>query len=195
MVFQIDAARNSPQPSEVDAFVETFPESRALREDGPLSGLTFGVKEIMEQEGRCTPWGLDILQDRFAETDATVIRKAEQAGARRIGTTRSTAMAIAGEARTRNPLNLGRSPGGSSAGSAAAVAAGMLDFAFSTQTVGSIVRPASYCGVPGFKPSFNLLSTEGVMPLSRDLDHVGLIARDIETVSRVFEGSDSRPLV
>lgn len=181
------SVNGSPRMSEIDAFVETFPDAACLRDDGPLSGLTFGVKEIMEQEGRRTPWGLDILMERVGETDAPVIRKAEQAGARRIGTTRSTAMAIAGEARTRNPLNLSLSPGGSSAGSAAAVAAGLLDFAFGTQTVGSIVRPASYCGVPGFKPTFDMLSTEGVMPLSRELDHVGLIARDITTLSAVFE--------
>lgn len=119
-------------------------------------------------------------------SDAAVIRQAEAAGARRVGTTRSTAMAITGETSTRNPRDLARSPGGSSAGSAAAVAAGLIDFAFGTQTVGSIVRPASYCGVPGMKPTFDALSTDGVMPLSIDLDHTGIIAKDIRTIARVF---------
>ncbi|MHA3980746.1 amidase family protein [Halovulum sp. GXIMD14794] len=169
----------------VDAFVEFFPDAPAPA-NGALSGLSFGVKEVFEQAGRLTPLGLDFLGDRIGKTDATVIRQAEVAGARRVGTTRSTAMAITGETRTRNPRDPARTPGGSSAGSAAAVAAGLIDFAFGTQTVGSIVRPASYCGVPGMKPTFDTLSTKGVMPLSVDLDHTGLIAKDVATILKVF---------
>jgi len=170
---------------EINAFVEIF-DDQEPQGSGALSGLSFGVKEVIEQKGRKTPLGVAALYDRPGQIDAHVVAQALAAGAARVGTTRSTVMAIAGDSGTRNPLDTKRSPGGSSAGSAAAVAAGLVDFAFGTQTVGSIVRPASYCNVPGFKPSFDALSTAGVMCLARELDHVGIIGRDLDIVSRVF---------
>ncbi|EPX75430.1 Amidase [Salipiger mucosus DSM 16094] len=169
---------------DINAFVEVLDPTPEV--SGPLSGLRFGVKEVIEQEGLATPLGVPFLGDRIGKENAEVVDSLLDAGARRLGTTRSTMLAIAGDSGARNPLDLSRSPGGSSAGSAAAVAAGFLDFALGTQTVGSIVRPASYCGVVGFKPTFDVLPTRGVMRLSVELDHVGLIARDVETAQRAF---------
>lgn len=172
---------------DINAFVEVFENaSCGVKQEGPLSGLTFAVKEIIEQEHRASPWGVDFLQDRIGTQTAPCVTRLEQAGARRLGTTRSTLMAIVGESLTKNPRDLERGPGGSSAGSAAAVAAGMVDFALGTQTVGSVIRPASYCGVVGFKPTFGRISTEAVMPLARELDHVGFLAADICVARAAF---------
>lgn len=172
----------------VRAFLEIFETSSGCEPiQGPLSGMTFGVKEIFEQEGRKSPWGVNFLHDRSGPMTASCISALERLGAQRIGTTRSTLMAIVGESDTRNPRDLSRSPGGSSAGSAAAVGAGFVDFALGTQTVGSIIRPASYCGVTGFKPTFGRIDTNGAMPLSRELDHVGLIAKDVATIKAVTQ--------
>lgn len=172
----------------IQAFVEVFEISPASKPaQGPLSGITFGVKEILEQEGRKSPWGVDFLHDRAGLRTAHCVADLERLGAKRLGTTRSTLMAIVGESATRNPRDLTRSPGGSSAGSAAGVAAGFVDFALGTQTVGSIIRPASYCGVSGFKPTFGRIDTDGAMPLARELDHVGLIAKDVATIKAVTQ--------
>lgn len=173
---------------DIRAFVEIFAmDDSANKTNGALYDLTFGVKEVFEQRSRRSPWGVDFFQDRLGTETAFCISSLEQAGARRIGTTRSTLLAITGDSGTRNPMDLTRTPGGSSAGSAAAVAAGFVDFALGSQTVGSIIRPASYCGVPGFKPSFGTISNEGVMPLASELDHVGVLARDISTLRRTMQ--------
>lgn len=169
-----------------NAFVQVVPPETAAP-DGPLADLKFGVKEVIEQKGLLSPWGVPFLSDRIGAVEATVVTRLRQAGARRVGTTRSTLMAITGDSGARNPLDLSRTPGGSSAGSAAAVALDAVDFALGTQTVGSIIRPASYCGVVGFKPTFDMLPTDGVMCLSRDLDHIGILARDVATVDRVMQ--------
>lgn len=173
---------------DIRAFLEIFEFDRSRQDrKGPLSDLSFGVKEVFEQAECRSPWGVDFLHDRRAAVTAPDITALEVAGATRVGTTRSTLLAIVGDSGARNPLDLTRTPGGSSAGSAAAVAAGFVDFALGTQTVGSIIRPASYCGVPGFKPSMGYLTNEGVMPLASELDHVGVIAKDIETIKRTMQ--------
>lgn len=187
--------------AEIRAFVEVFEPSpstpSAPLQDGALHGLTFGVKEVFEQRGQKSPWGVDFLYDRTGPVTASCVSKLEELGACRRGTTRSTLMAIAGESETRNPRDLSRSPGGSSAGSAAAVAANFVDFALGTQTVGSIIRPASYCGVTGFKPTFGRIATDGTMPLAQELDHVGLLASSVATIKAVVQGltGDAPPSV
>lgn len=168
-----------------NAFVQVVPPETPAPQ-GPLAGLRFGVKEVIDQKGLLSPWGVPFLSARVGEVEAPVVARIRQAGAIRVGTTRSTLMAITGDSGARNPRDLSRTPGGSSAGSAAAVALGAVEFALGTQTVGSIIRPASYCGVVGYKPTFDLLPTDAVMRLSRDLDHIGILARDVATVDRVM---------
>lgn len=146
---------------------------------GALAGLPLGVKDIFAVRG--LPWrcGSPIWADRVAQSDAGVVALARAAGAVILGKTETTEFAGYTPTRTRNPHDLSRTPGGSSSGSAAAVACGMVPLAFGTQTSGSIIRPASYCGVVGYKPSFDLLETGGVAPLSRSMDTVGVFARSV----------------
>jgi amidase len=153
----------------------------AASTDGPLSGALIGVKDIIATEAFPTRCGLDDLdlsnQRHDAERrDAWCVARARQLGGVVLGKTVCTAFAYPRPGPTTNPHDLARSPGGSSSGSAAAVAAGFVSFALGTQTAGSTIRPASYCGVVGFKPSFGLLPTEGIKPISTTLDHVGVFA-------------------
>ncbi|MGX1306839.1 Asp-tRNA(Asn)/Glu-tRNA(Gln) amidotransferase A subunit family amidase [Amorphus suaedae] len=181
---------------DVGAFCAIFDAPEApptASASGSLAGRGFAVKEVLDQAGRNAGWGLDLLKDRVAETTAPVVSRILEAGAVCVGTTRSTALAITGDSGTRNPWDLTRTPGGSSAGSAAAVAIGAVDFAIGTQTVGSIVRPAAYCGVVGFKPTFGRVPTEGGMCLSAELDHVGFLAKDVATARDAYALFDPVP--
>lgn len=143
-----------------------------------LFGLPIGVKDIFHVDGFVTRAGSqlppDILQGDEAES-VTILR---QAGALILGKTVTTEFAYFGPGPTRNPHNPAHTPGGSSSGSAAAVAAGLAPFAFGTQTIGSINRPAAFCGVVGFKPSYGRISAQGVIPLSTSLDHIGFFTTD-----------------
>ncbi len=144
--------------------------------DGPLSGIPFGAKDIMETRGLSTEYGSPIYKGRLGSTDAAIVTSLRQRGAILLGKTHTTAFAYRTPGPTRNPRNLDHTPGGSSSGSAAAVAAGMVPFALGTQTRGSILRPASFCGVTGFKPSYGLVSTDGVLPYAKSLDTIGFFA-------------------
>jgi Asp-tRNA(Asn)/Glu-tRNA(Gln) amidotransferase A subunit family amidase len=141
--------------------------------NGELSEIPFGVKDIIETKGLLTEYGSPIYKGRTGTADAAIVRELRQRGAILLGKTQTTAFAYRTPAPTRNPRDLEHTPGGSSSGSAAAVAAGMVPFAIGEQTMGSMLRPASYCGVTGFKPSYGLLSMEGVLPLSKSLDTLG----------------------
>jgi Asp-tRNA(Asn)/Glu-tRNA(Gln) amidotransferase A subunit family amidase len=156
---------------EIHAWVEVSPQP-AL-ESGSLSGMPFGAKDIFETRGMLTQYGSALYAGRKGERDAAPIAELRKSGAILLGKTHTTAFASFDPAPTRNPRLPGHTPGGSSSGSAAAVAAGMVPFALGTQTLGSVLRPASYCGVCGFKPSFGLISTEGVLPFAPSLDTVG----------------------
>jgi Asp-tRNA(Asn)/Glu-tRNA(Gln) amidotransferase A subunit family amidase len=146
-----------------------------------LKNLTVGVKDIIDVAGLPTRMGSAIFDDALPATrDATCVALMKKAGAIIIGKTVTTELATFVPAATRNPLNLNHTPGGSSAGAAAAVAAGHVDIAIGTQTAGSILRPAAYCGVIGFKPSFGLVSTDGVLVQSPSLDTVGVFSRSAE---------------
>lgn len=142
--------------------------------DGPLADIPFGVKDIVETLGMATEYGSPLYKGRIGTADASIIKEMRRRGAVLLGKTVTTAFAYRTPGPTRNPRNLEHTPGGSSSGSAAAVAAGMVPFTIGEQTRGSMIRPASYCGVTGFKPTFNLLSMEGVLPLSTSLDTLGL---------------------
>jgi len=142
--------------------------------DGPLAWIPFGVKDIVETQGMATEYGSPLYKGRVGTADAAIIREMRSHGAVLVGKTVTTAFAYRTPGPTRNPRNLEHTPGGSSSGSAAAVAAGMVPFTIGEQTRGSMIRPASYCGVTGFKPTHDLLSTEGMLILSKSLDTLGL---------------------
>ncbi len=159
------------EPS-IHAWVQVQPERPTG--DGPLSEIPFGAKDIIETQGMATEYGSPLYKGRLGTADAAIIREMRSRGAILLGKTVTTAFAYRTPGPTRNPRNLEHTPGGSSSGSAAAVAAGMVPFTIGEQTKGSMIRPASYCGVTGFKPTYDLLSTEGMLPLSRSLDTLGL---------------------
>ena len=163
--------RIAEQDGEVRAWVEVAPQGGST--DGPLRGIPFGAKDIFETRGLATEYGSPLYAGRKGERDAGVIQELQRAGAVLLGKTHTTAFAFFDPAPTRNPRLAGHTPGGSSAGSAAAVAAGMVPFALGTQTLGSVLRPASYCGICGFKPSHGRIGMEGVLPFAPSLDTAG----------------------
>jgi Asp-tRNA(Asn)/Glu-tRNA(Gln) amidotransferase A subunit family amidase len=156
----------------IHAWVQVKPEPATG--DGPLSEIPFGAKDILETTGLATEYGSPLYKGRIGTEDAALIRDMRGRGAILLGKTVTTAFAYRTPGPTRNPRNLKYTPGGSSSGSAAAVAAGMVPFAIGEQTRGSMIRPASYCGVTGFKPTYDLLPMEGVLILSKSLDTLGL---------------------
>ena len=162
------------EPS-IHAWVQVAPQSATS--DGPLRAIPFGAKDIIETRGLATEYGSPIYKGRIGITDAAIVRALRSRGAILFGKTHTTAFAYRTPPPTRNPHNLAHTPGGSSSGSAAAVSAGMVPVALGTQTQGSVLRPASYCGVTGFKPSYGMLSTEGVLPVAPTLDTLGLFTR------------------
>ena len=167
--------RIADREAELRAWVEVAPQ--AALGQGPLDGIPFGAKDIFETRGLATEFGSAIYAGRKGQTDSTLVTELRQRGAVLMGKTQTTAFASFDPAPTRNPHNRAHTPGGSSSGSAAAVAAGTIPFALGSQTQGSVLRPASYCGVAGFKPTYGLLSLEGVMPFAPSLDTAGLFTQ------------------
>jgi Asp-tRNA(Asn)/Glu-tRNA(Gln) amidotransferase A subunit family amidase len=159
------------EPS-IHAWVVVQPERPTA--DGPLSEIPFGVKDIVESKGMATEYGSPLYKGRLGTADAAIIRDLRSRGAILLGKTVTTAFAYRTPGPTRNPRNLDHTPGGSSSGSAAAVAAGMVPFTIGEQTRGSMIRPASFCGATGFKPTYDLLPTEGMLPFAKSLDTLGL---------------------
>jgi aspartyl-tRNA(Asn)/glutamyl-tRNA(Gln) amidotransferase subunit A len=162
---------------------------------GPLHGIPIGVKDIFDVHGLPTKAGSRLREGHVASSDATVVARLRQQGAIILGKTVTTQFACFDPSVTRNPWNLNHTPGGSSSGSAAAVAMGMCLAALGSQTGGSITRPASYCGVAGLKPTFGAVSTRGVVPVSFHLDHVGVIAPCVEDLLIMFAAIADRPLL
>lgn len=146
-----------------------------------LFGALVGVKDIFHVEGFVTQAGSRLLSGLLQGTEAKSVTRLKEAGALIFGKTVTTEFAYFFPGPTRNPHNPEHTPGGSSSGSAAAVAAGFCHLALGTQTIGSIIRPAAFCGVVGFKPTYDRISREGVIPLSPSLDHVGFFTSDVET--------------
>ena len=154
---------------------------------GRLHGVAVGIKDIIDVRGLPTEDGTVLHAGRVARRDATIVARLRAAGAVILGKTVTTELATYAPGKTRNPHDPEHTPGGSSSGSAAAVAAGQVPLALGSQTNGSIIRPAAFCGVYGFKPSFGLVPRGGVLRLSQALDHVGVLARSLEDIALVTE--------
>ncbi|MEZ4521575.1 MAG: amidase [Thermomicrobiales bacterium] len=159
----------------------------ASGEDLPLAGLTVGIKDIIDVGGLPTAAGFAPFEDCAAERDAPVVARLRRAGALIVGKTVTTQFASSDPSKTKNPWNLERTPGGSSAGSAAAVSAHHVDLALGTQTGGSVLRPSAYCGIIGFKPGFGWTSTEGVVPFAASLDTIGIHSRTVVNAARAYD--------
>lgn len=162
---------------------------------GPLHGIPVGVKDIIDTDDMPTEDGSALHAGRMPAHDATVVAMLRAAGAVIMGKTVTTEFATYTAGKTRNPHNPEHTPGGSSSGSAAAVAAGMVPLALGSQTNGSVIRPAAFCGVYGFKPTHGLIPRGGVMRLSRTLDQMGVFARTLDDIALVVEqlaGHDPR---
>ena len=178
------------QARDADAF-----RRRGLRV-GALHGIPVGIKDIVDTRDLPTERGTPLHRGRRPEQDATLVSLLREAGAIILGKTVTTELAVLAPGKTRNPHNPEHTPGGSSSGSAAAVACAMAPLAVGTQTNGSIIRPASYCGVVGFKPSFGRVSRHGVLRQSPPLDQIGMFARTLEDCALIadvlmrFDGQD-----
>ena len=155
--------------------------------DGPLRGIPFGVKDIYETENLPTEFGSPLYKGRKSQGEAALVRDLRRRGAVVLGKTQTAAFAYFDPAPTRNPRNPEHTPGGSSSGSAAAVAAGMVPFALGTQTQGSVLRPASFCGIVGFKPTHGLLPLEGVLPFASSLDTAGLFTETADDMRLLWQ--------
>ncbi|HZS81501.1 MAG TPA: amidase [Stellaceae bacterium] len=184
----------------VGAWIHLDPE-RALAEarrrdragSGPLRGLPIGVKDVMDTHDMPTAYGSPIYAGHRPAADAACVALARAAGAVALGKTVTTEFANAHPGKTANPHNRAHTPGGSSSGSAAAVADGMVPLAFGTQTAGSVIRPAAFCGIVGYKPSFGLIPRTGVKPLADSLDTVGVLARDVADAAFFAAALSNRP--
>ncbi|HSE01193.1 MAG TPA: amidase [Burkholderiales bacterium] len=192
-------ARVREVDAEVQAWAFLDPEhvltqARALDERrkegaplGALHGVPVGIKDIFDTVDMPTEDGTVLHAGRTPDRDASPVAMLRASGALIMGKTVTTELATYAPGKTRNPHNALHTPGGSSSGSAAAVAAGMVPLALGSQTNGSVIRPAAYCGVYGFKPTHGLVSRHGVLKLSRTLDHVGVFARSVEDVALACE--------
>jgi Asp-tRNA(Asn)/Glu-tRNA(Gln) amidotransferase A subunit family amidase len=176
----------------IGAFVRR-PETVRAQDAGPLRGIAVGIKDIIDTADLATEMGSPIYQGWRPRADAPVVAMLKAAGATIAGKTTTTAFASVDPTATRNPRNLDHTPGGSSSGSAAAVAAGMIPLALGTQTGGSVIRPASFCGVAAIKPSFRLLPTVGVKCFSWTLDTVGLFAAGVKDLAHGLSAMTNRP--
>jgi aspartyl-tRNA(Asn)/glutamyl-tRNA(Gln) amidotransferase subunit A len=162
-------------------------EARAGRVRGLLHGVPVGIKDVIDVAGWPTRAGAPAFAHAHPASDASAVARLRAGRAIPLGKTHTTQFAFRDPAPTRNPWNPAHTPGGSSSGSAAAVAARMVPIALGTQTVGSVLRPAAYCGVVGFKPTYGVIPLDGVIPLAWSYDHVGVIARAVEDVALGFE--------
>jgi Asp-tRNA(Asn)/Glu-tRNA(Gln) amidotransferase A subunit family amidase len=180
------------QEKTVRAFVCRAKNPRA-QNAGPLRGIAVGIKDIIDTFDMPTEMGSPIYRGWQPRADAPVVMALKAAGATIVGKTTTTAFASVDPTATLNSRNLGHTPGGSSSGSAAAVAAGMIPLALGTQTGGSVIRPASFCGVASIKPSFRLLPTVGVKCYSWTLDTVGLFAAGVEDLACGLSAMTNRP--
>ena len=183
-------ARIEAREAEVGAFIYLDPD-RALAKareadragpQGPMHGVPFVIKDIIDTDDMPTGWGFAPYENRQPDRNARCFELFIEAGAIPLGKSVTTEMAFYQPGKTANPRNTAHTPGGSSSGTAAAVADFMAPIGFGTQTAGSIIRPASFCGVVGYKPTLGLFDMSGIMPLSASLDAVGLMARSVSDI-------------
>ncbi len=174
-----------PEPGRLDRLVSELGAMGDKSGGSELAGVLFGVKDIINVDGLETRAGSNLPPSTFAGPEASVVTRLRRTGAVVAGKTTTTEFAFSEPSPTRNPRNPAHTPGGSSSGSAAAVGAGLVPFALGTQTVDSIVTPAAYCGVVGFKPTFGRVPVDGVVPFSPSMDHVGVLAQDVATATSV----------
>jgi len=183
--------------SRVKSFVKgTFDERRILEDCAkihsktnkklPLKNVLIGVKDIINVDGYPTRCGSLLPQELFKGTQASCVSSLLDAGAIFAAKTVTAEFAVSDPGETRNPRNLSHTPGGSSSGSGASVAAGFCDIAIGTQTSGSVIRPAGYCGVIGYKPSFGRISRDGVLLFSSSMDHIGIFAKDLDLLEKTL---------
>lgn len=161
--------------------------SRKSSTPGPLHGIPIGIKDIFDVAGLPTTGGTEAYPERVASKDATSVAQLKAAGAIVLGKTVTTAFAMGDAGPTTNPWNSAHTPGGSSSGSAAAVADRMCLAALGTQTAGSVIRPCSYNGLAGIKPTYAGVDIDGVIPLSWQLDHVGALTRSLEDAQLLWQ--------
>ena len=189
--------------AEVATLRARSPDSRAGGPP-PLFGALLGVKDIFAVDGLPTRGGSALPAQLFAMPEATSVARLRRAGAIVLGKTVTTEFAYLEAGATANPHDRARTPGGSSSGSAAAVAAGIVPLALGTQTIGSVLRPAAFCGIVGFKPSYGRVPSDGVIPLSRTVDTVGTFTQDVAGAALAAEtlldgwapaGQAGRPLL
>ena len=178
---RIDAADDRIKAFVARAPAETL--AAAAEATGPLAGVPFGAKDIFDSFDMTTEHGSPIYRGHGTVADAALVAMARARGSAIVGKTATTQFASLDPAPTCNPHDLGHTPGGSSSGSAAAVASGMLAAACGSQTGGSVIRPASFCGIAGYKPSFRLLPTVGMKTFSWSLDTAGLFAASVDDVA------------
>lgn len=162
-------------------------------DEGPLKGLPIGVKDVIDVAGMPTGCNSPIEAGRVAADNAVAVQRLIDAGAIVLGKTVTTEYAFMAPGPTRNPLNPDHTPGGSSSGSAAAVADGHVPVALTTQTGGSTIRPAAYCGVVGYKPPFGTVPNDGLKLLAPSLDTIGLHARSVADIAAVASEMEARP--
>jgi Asp-tRNA(Asn)/Glu-tRNA(Gln) amidotransferase A subunit family amidase len=185
------AAIDALEPA-IGAFAHRAKNPHAQKE-GPLRGIAVGIKDIIDTADMPTEMGSVIYRGHRPRADAPVVMLLKQAGATIVGKTTTTAFAANDPTPTLNPHNHAHTPGGSSSGSAASVGGGMIPLALGTQTGGSVIRPASFCGAAAIKPSYRLLPTVGVKCFSWTLDTVGLFAADVESVALGLSAMTNRP--
>ncbi len=197
-VVEMCAEAIAAREAEIGAFTALDIEGARRTADGlasmPLRGLPVGMKDIFDTVDFPTAYGSSIYAGHRPKSDAAMVMAVRRAGGVILGKTVTTEFASLEPAGTRNPRNPAHTPGGSSSGSAAAVAAGMVPIAFGSQTGGSVIRPAAYCGVAGYKPSFRLLPTVGMKTYSWSLDTVGMFGAGVDDVAFAAAATTGRDL-
>ncbi|HSP57500.1 MAG TPA: amidase, partial [Halomonas sp.] len=188
--------RIEARESDVQAWEFLGPEVGQVPAEGALRGVPVGIKDIIDTCDMPITWGTGgYMKSDGALVDAAVVTLLRQQGALIMGKTVSTEFAYFTPGKTRNPHDISRTPGGSSSGSAAAVADGMVPLALGTQTAGSIIRPASYCGIYGFKPTFDTVSIAGIKPFAPSMDTLGWFARHIDDICTTYSTLTRAPAI
>ncbi|MDP2173111.1 MAG: amidase [Candidatus Cloacimonadaceae bacterium] len=180
--FLPETGRRERLKKQAQQLIDRYPAQKPL-----LYGLLAGIKDIYNVEGMPTRAGSQLPEEAFIGEESSLVTMLKALGVLIVGKTVSTEFAYFQPGETRNPIDPNHSPGGSSSGSAAAVAAGFCDFSIGTQTIASVIRPAAYCGIVGFKPSYGIFPLDGVLPFSQSADHPGFFSLSIDAMIRIMK--------